>query len=746
VNKYALTHENSQKAIKAGLAEANWYTTPVSRDVMRATLERKDFPAIRDTIIWFGLMSICAWAFATYSFSYLGMMAYGIYAVLYGTASDSRWHECSHGTAFKTDWMNALLYEISSFMVMRESIVWKWSHVRHHSDTIVVGRDPEIQIPRPTEYMPIVKSLINLGGYQNYYKSLFRHAGGQITEAESLFIPVEERDHITLYSRVCLAIYASILILSLVFQTWIPIFLFILPQFFGTWLMIIHNSTQHAGLAENDLDHRLNCRTVYMNPLSRFIYWNMNYHVEHHMFPLVPYHALPKLHREIKDDCPPPYSSILEAWKEILPAIIRQKKDPTYFVNRPLPEARLDINDGVYTSQKSGDHQGWDKVCLADQLKKNDVIRFNQGSKTFAIAKLENGDLHATDGICTHGNTHLAEGMVKDGIIECPKHNGRFNLKDGSPARAPICRGLGTYPVKEMDGHIHINTFRITHAASETEKLHSFKVISNKNVATFIKELILEPLDGHNIDFVSGDYLQFQIPQYSQIDFNTLDIQAPYAEDWENMGLFNVKAEQPTEVKLNNYSLASVPKEKVLRFNVRLALSAPGKDHPPGVGSSYMFQLKEGDIVQAMGAYGDFHIKETKKEMIYIGGGAGMAPLSSHIHHLLDDQKSERKISFWYGARSPKEMFYKEEFEQLNREHEYFDFHLAYSESGSSDIEAHEKMGYVHDVLREEYLKHHHQIENVEFYLCGPPAMIKACTVMLKEFDVNDEQISYDEF
>src|SRR5512133_2646451 len=166
---YSLTGSNAKAAIEKGLAEADWYTTPVPKAELRRLLERRDGPAIRDTLIWFGLLIGFGWWFIAWWGSAWAILPLLAYSVLYGTTSDSRWHECGHGTAFKTDWMNIALYEVASFMVMRESVVWRWSHNRHHSDTIIVGRDPEIQIPRPPNIASLAMSLVNIGTYQAYF-------------------------------------------------------------------------------------------------------------------------------------------------------------------------------------------------------------------------------------------------------------------------------------------------------------------------------------------------------------------------------------------------------------------------------------------------------------------------------------------------------------------------------------------------------------------------------------------------
>src|ERR1700736_261340 len=194
---YSLTGENATKAIERGLAEADWYQSPGPRPLMRKLLERRDGPAIRDTIIWFAL--IIGSGYLTYRLWPSGWAAvpYLIYAVLYASTSDSRWHESGHGTAFKTDWMNNVLYEIASFMVMRESVLWRWSHTRHHSDTIIVGRDPEIQVSRPPNMRTHLGSLFCLGNYRAYFSGLLRHAYGTLTADERSYVPESEFAKIT---------------------------------------------------------------------------------------------------------------------------------------------------------------------------------------------------------------------------------------------------------------------------------------------------------------------------------------------------------------------------------------------------------------------------------------------------------------------------------------------------------------------------------------------------------------------
>lgn len=744
---YSLTGASAALAVERGLAEADWYQSPVPRATLRKLLERTNGPAIRDTLLWFGLLILTAWGTIAFRGSWWVIPPYMLYAVLYATASDSRWHECGHGTAFKTDWMNNLVYEIASFMVMRESVVWRWSHTRHHSDTIIVGRDPEIQVSRPPNIPAHILSIFAINVYRSYFPSLVRHALGRMSEGEKTFIPESEFPKVYRNARVILGIYALVMILSISLQTWIPVFLIILPHFFGTWLMILHNTTQHAGLAENVLDHRLNCRTVYMNPFSRFIYWNMNYHLEHHMYPLVPYHRLPGLHELVKDDCPPPYPSIAAAWREIIPATLRQVKQPSWYVKRPVPEPKPHHDEARYHATDAPDATGWLKVCPAARLGKSDIIRFDHNKKTFAIYQDGHGRLYATDGVCTHGNTHLVDGLIVGEQIECPKHNGRFHLKDGSPARAPICRGLATYPVEQRNGSIWMNVLEAGGDGAREQKVYTLRVISNSNVSTFIKELVLEAVDEtEKIDFTPGDYLQIDIPAYEEIRFSDFDIPEPYASVWREKFLFDLSVSNPESGRRNNYSLASnAALENILRFNVRIATPPPGMDCQPGVGSAYVFNLKPGNTISAIGPFGDFHIRPTMKEMVYVGGGSGMAPLRAHISHLLETEKTGRKISYWYGARSKQEIFYADYFEQLAKEYPNFSFRLALSSPLPED-QWDGLGGFIHEVVLDNYLSDHPNLANIEFYLCGPPQMIKACKKMLFELGVNEKQVSYDEF
>ena len=486
-----------------------------------------------------------------------------------------------------------------------------------------------------------------------------------------------------------------------------------------------------------------------MNPINRYLYWNMGYHLEHHMFPLVPYHALGKLHEIIKADTPTPYNGLLAAYREIIPAVVRQSKDPDYYIQRQLPAtARLATPLENQPSAVSRPVvNGWVEVGDSTLLQNEDVLRFDHDHRTYAVYRTIDGKLYATDGICTHGNAHLADGLLRGPIIECAKHNGRFDIRDGSPQRLPVCVGIKTYAVRETDGKLFLDlTSAGGYGVEHKEITHSFKVVSNNNVATFIKELVLEPIAGsEKFTFKPGQYLQLDIPVYTRRTLHHVEVKPPFAQIWEAQNVFAYTAENPTPVR-RNYSLAANPEQdRLIRLNVRLAAPPRDVECNAGTGSSYVFGLKPGDTVTAIGAFGEFHVKDTQREMVYLGGGAGMAPLRSHLSYLLETRRVSNRISFWYGARSRKELFYQDYFEDLAQKNPNFSFQVALSEPQPED-DWQSYTGFIHEVLKREYLDGHPDPKSVEYFLCGPPVMVQAAAKMLKSLGVDPGQISFDEF
>ena len=271
-------------------------------------------------------------------------------------------------------------------------------------------------------------------------------------------------------------------------------------------------------------------------------------------------------------------------------------------------------------------------------------------------------------------------------------------------------------------------------------------VKSNENVATFIKELVLVLPKGENLNFKAGGFIQINIPEY-ELNFKEFDIQDEYNEDWDKFNIWNLKGKN-SEPQFRAYSMANHPAEgNIVMLNVRIATPPPAlwNDAPPGIASSYIFNLKPGDKVTISGPYGEFFIKETDKEMVYIGGGAGMAPMRSHLFHLFHTLNTGRKVSFWYGARSKREMFYDDDFKSIQEQYPNFSYNVALSDPLPEDNWEGYK-GFIHQVLFDNYLENHEDSTEIEYYMCGPPMMIDAAENMLYNLGVEPEMIAFDKF
>jgi len=284
------------------------------------------------------------------------------------------------------------------------------------------------------------------------------------------------------------------------------------------------------------------------------------------------------------------------------------------------------------------------------------------------------------------------------------------------------------------------------HIPEEIFNIQKFEctVRSNNNVATFIKELVLELPKGQNLDFEAGGYIQIYIPPYN-LSFKDFDVEKEYRGDWDKYNLWDLKASNDEEI-FRAYSMANHPAEgNIVMLNVRIATPPPGTDFPPGISSSFIFNLKPGDKVTVSGPYGEFFIKETDREMVYIGGGAGMAPMRSHLFHLFHTLETGRKVTFFYGARSKREMFYDEDFQAIKEKYPNFNYVVALSDPLPED-NWDGPVGFIHQVAQDNFLGKHEAPEDIEYYLCGPPMMISAVQNMLYNLGVEKDMIAFDEF
>jgi fatty acid desaturase len=335
--RYSLMGPEAQRSREAGLADGDWFRSPVPRKRMKELMSRSDHPAILDTFVWLGALVICGVLVVVLWGTWLVVPFLLAYGLLYGTAAMSRWHECAHGTPFRTRWMNDIVYKLASFMMMVDPTVYRWTHTRHHTDTLILGLDPEIEVMRPARLARLLANFFGLFSVPVAIRSMVLHAAGRLTGEERLLIPEPEQSKVFRTARVWLTVYAAAILASVLTASVLPVLLIGGPRLYGAYLAQLYDLTQHSGMGENVLDHRLNTRTIYMSRINRFLYLNMNYHVEHHIFPMVPYHRLPELHDEIKHDLAAPYPSLWAAYREIVPAVLRQLRDQTYYVHRELP-------------------------------------------------------------------------------------------------------------------------------------------------------------------------------------------------------------------------------------------------------------------------------------------------------------------------------------------------------------------------------------------------------------------------
>ena len=319
-------------------SSGQWFSPKIDRKQLKQLMQRSDAAGLRHFGPWLVLLVASGTAaYATWGTLWC-LPAFAAYGILYAM-SDHHAHELSHGTPFRTRWLNEILYHLNAFMTLHEGYYWRWSHSRHHTETLIVGRDPEIAFPRPVNLANAAARLLlhherPAGARQD--PAPRRGQPRRCTRARSCRRP--QLNKVVWSSRAYVAVFVGIIGWCVAIGSVLPALFIVLPRFYGGAFAQLFNMTQHAGLAEDVWDHRLNTRTVHLNPVFAFLYVNMNYHVEHHMFPVVPFHALPRLHGLISDQCAPAYRGLREAYGEIIPTLLRQAKDEQYYVRRPLPE------------------------------------------------------------------------------------------------------------------------------------------------------------------------------------------------------------------------------------------------------------------------------------------------------------------------------------------------------------------------------------------------------------------------
>ncbi|MFK8024587.1 MAG: fatty acid desaturase [Ilumatobacter sp.] len=460
---YTVAGPAAAQARAAGLVDGEWFVPPIDPNRLHELSAREFGHPLLDLGVYVvalvSMGALAAWLFVNQGV-WWSLLAFVPYWGLYGGTSDARWHEFGHGTATPSERVNEAVYAVASFQTLRTPGHWQWSHFRHHSDTIVVGRDPEIQLGRPGT---VRRWLINFTGLlqiPTYLRAIAGFSFGRFDDSARDYVPETERPSLVRQARWWAVLVLVPFVLAVAAGSWLPVLLVgVIPSTLGVWGMVFFGVTQHLGLAEDVLDHRANTRTVLMNPVFRFLYLNMNYHVEHHIFPTVPYYRLPALHAEIADALPPPTPNMLSAYAEIFGSLRRQRRDPLDVVpDRPVPD--VESMAGSVAALGWARPNGTDDLGPLERFAVGSVVRVDVADRTYAVARVSETELCALDGVCTHGNAHLGAGdLVDEGDgpqVRCPKHLGRFDARTGAVCSKPLKEPIVSHAAEIVSGHLHV--------------------------------------------------------------------------------------------------------------------------------------------------------------------------------------------------------------------------------------------------------------------------------------------------
>ena len=315
-------------------AADEWYVSDIDRKQLKALSRRSDAKGLIYLGVYFALV-IASGALAYLSWgTYWAIPAFLLYATIYMFAEFIQ-HECIHYTPFRSHWVNEAVYWLMCVMTIREPVLNRWSHAVHHTNTKISGADPEVQVPRPASLAKLAGEFVSLGHLRGNLGAIVAGTFGVVSKK---FVPVEAYPTVIRNARRLFLGYVVVVAASVAVGSWLPIMFVFFPRVFGGWFLMLYAVTEHSALPDDVRDHRLNTRTVLMGPLQTFLVWNANYHVEHHIFPMVPFHALPKLSKVLADQLPAPRKGLLGAWKEMVPVFLRQQKDPAYVHEPRLPQ------------------------------------------------------------------------------------------------------------------------------------------------------------------------------------------------------------------------------------------------------------------------------------------------------------------------------------------------------------------------------------------------------------------------
>jgi fatty acid desaturase/nitrite reductase/ring-hydroxylating ferredoxin subunit len=430
-----------------------WYRCEIPQEELNELMRRSDAKGIVRTLSFLAVLVALGYLAYLSRGSWWAVPAFFAYGTVYCFLNHLM-HETHHRTVFRTLWLNETVHWIAAFAHGAEPIYDRWGHTQHHTYTYHIGKDPEVVTPRPARIPRMLGMLVGIGIVRPL--PIIEHAFGIIPEKDKALVPEPDWKPMIWSSRFWLLGYGLIIGSCFAFGTILPLAYTLLARFYGAFYATALNFTQHIGLEEDVYDHRLCTRDVNYGPVTSFLYWNMQYHIEHHMFPAVPFHSLRRLHAKVERQLPAPHSNLFAAYKDILSVVMRQQKESRFHITPLLPVAppasreangdRAPI-DEILASGESR----WVPVPGGAKLGPGDAMPFRYADRTYAIYRLADG-FFATDGKCTHSGAILAKGLVIDDQIECPAHQGRFDIRSGKATLAPAGADLRTYAAKVEDG------------------------------------------------------------------------------------------------------------------------------------------------------------------------------------------------------------------------------------------------------------------------------------------------------
>ncbi len=452
----------------AGVAAPNplesdqWFKATLPRATLTRLSQRSDGEALRCITAYFALLgglgavSVLLWIWGSWWF----LAAYAAYCFVW-SFSNATGHEACHYTPFRRLWLNNALLYTNSWMQNWEPVTVRWVHARHHTYTSIVGADAEYLLPNPIRRRDLANLVLGTNHFWNYNKELVQLAVKRPNDMIRGAVPADDLPLTARNARVFLLLYATVIGSCFVLWTPLPAVMLMLPRVIGEPMHGVLRALQHGGLETEAVDHRRTTRSMYVSRPLQWLYCNMNFHIEHHMYPMVPFHALPALHTEIKDQLPQPTRGVRAGMAEIVTTMRRQRTDPDYRLPNRIPVSTDQyIEPPLATPNAAVDDAAVDSagvvLCDVTDVPLSDVLGVERGGVRYAVCRTADGAVYAVDDTCTHHSARLSEGVLIGCEIECPMHQGRFDVTTGEATRRPAREPLATYPVEVVAGQVRL--------------------------------------------------------------------------------------------------------------------------------------------------------------------------------------------------------------------------------------------------------------------------------------------------